>query len=67
MAIADWIREATERRRQRIIAEALERGRSEGRREAEAYLMGYEDADKGRPRGFSLDALDKSSDKRKTD
>ena len=67
MAIADWIREATERRRQRIIAEALERGRSEGRREAEAYLMGYEDADKGRPFGFSLDALDKPGTKRKTE
>ena len=66
MAIADWIREATERRRQRIIAEALERGRREGRREAEAYNMGYDDADKGRPFGFSLDALDnKPSDKRK--
>ena len=69
MAIADWVREATERRRQRIIAEALERGRDEGRIEGrgEAYNMGYDDADKGRPRGFSLDALDKSSDKRKTD
>lgn len=52
MAIADWIREATERRRQRILREA--------------YDMGYDDADKGRPFGFSLDALDnKSSDKRK--
>ena len=57
MAIADWIREATERRRQRIIAEGLHEG----------YLMGYEDADKGRPRGFSLDALDKSGKKRKTE
>lgn len=57
MAIADWVREATERRRQRIIAEGLREG----------YLMGYDDADKGRPRGFSLDALDKSSDKRKTE
>ena len=53
MAIADWIREATERRRQRILKEA--------------YDMGYEDADKGRPRGFSLDALDKSGKKRKTE
>lgn len=53
MAIADWVREATERRRQRILKEA--------------YDMGYEDADKGRPRGFSLDALDKSGKKRKTE
>ena len=66
MAIADWVREATERRRQRIITEALERGRSEVRREAEAYNMGYEDADKGRPFGFSLDAIDKPGKKRKT-
>ena len=52
MAIADWIRDATERRRQRILREA--------------YNMDYDDADKGRPFGFSLDALDnKSSGKRK--
>lgn len=64
MAIADWIREATERRRQRLRDE----GRREGRREAEAYNMGYDDADKGRPFGFSLDALDnKSSGKRKAE
>ena len=62
MAIADWIREATERRRERLRDE----GRREGRREAEAYNMGYDDADKGRPFGFSLDALDKSNEKRKT-
>ena len=61
MAIADWVREATERRRQRLRREGRIKGLSEG------YLMGYDDADKGRPRGFSLDALDKSSDKRKTD
>ena len=35
MAIADWIREATERRRQRL--------------RREAYMMGYEDATKGKP------------------
>ena len=51
MAIADWVREATERRRDRIIAEALERGRDEGRIEGrgEGYLMGYEDATEGKP------------------
>jgi len=36
MAIADWIREATERRRQRL--------RDEG------YDMGYDDRDQGKPR-----------------
>ena len=35
MAIADWIREATEKRRRRI--------------RREAYMMGYEDRDKGKP------------------
>ena len=35
MAIADWIREATEKRRRRI--------------RREAYMMGYEDATKGKP------------------
>ena len=35
MAIADWIREATERRRQRL--------------RAEGYRMGYEDAQQGKP------------------
>lgn len=44
MAIADWIREATEKRRQRLLAE----GRAEGR--AEGYDMGYDDAEQGRPR-----------------
>ena len=36
MAIADWIREATEKRRQRL--------RREG------YDMGYDDRDQGKPR-----------------
>ena len=73
MAIADWIREATDRRRQRVIeevrsSEEYRQEYDEGFREGlvEAYDMGYDDADKGRPFGFSLDALDnKPSDKRK--
>ena len=69
MAIADWIREATERRRERVIeevrnSEEYRQKYAEGFRQG--YDMGYDDADKGRPFGFSLDALDnKSSDKRK--
>ena len=43
MAIADWIREATERRRERLRDEGRREGRGEG------YLMGYEDRDKGKP------------------
>ena len=39
MAIADWIREATEKRKQRITSEARREG----------YMMGYEDRDKGKP------------------
>ena len=57
MAIADWIREATERRRRRIIAEAVQsdeyrKGYAEGFHEGlvEGYDMGCDDADKGKPR-----------------
>ena len=56
MAIADWIREANEKRKRELVAEALERGRREGRDEGriegrgEGYLMGYDDRDKGKPR-----------------
>ena len=51
MAIADWIREATERRRERLRDEGRREGRIEGRIEGrgEGYLMGYEDAAKGKP------------------
>ena len=51
MAIADWIRDANEKRKRELVAEALERGRREGRREMrrEIYMMGYEDRDKGKP------------------
>ena len=44
MPIGDWIREANEKRRQRI----LEQGRTEGR--TEGYRLGYDDAEKGKPR-----------------
>ena len=55
MAIADWIREATERRRERLRDEGRREGRIEGRDEGriegrgEGYMMGYEDRDKGKP------------------
>ncbi len=51
MAIADWIRDANEKRKRELVAEALERGRNEGRIEgrSEGYLMGYEDATEGKP------------------
>jgi hypothetical protein len=51
MAIADWIREATERRRKRL--------REEGRREG--YERGYEDAQKGKPKELLGDEPGKSS------
>ncbi len=41
--IADWIREATRRRRERWIEEAREEGREEG------YKVGYRDAQEGLP------------------
>ena len=60
MAIADWIRDANEKRKRELVAEALERGRREGIRQgrsegriegrSEGYLMGYDDRDKGNPR-----------------
>ena len=60
MAIADWIRDANEKRRRELVAEALERGRREGRIEGhnegliegrgEGYDMGYDDRDMGKPR-----------------
>ena len=43
MLIADWIRDATERRRKRL----LEQGRAEGIRLG--YARGYEDAQEGKP------------------
>lgn len=39
MAIADWIREATERRRERLRREGMQIG----------YQMGYADRDAGKP------------------
>ena len=64
MAIADWIREATERRRQRLrdegrsqgLIEGIRQGRNEGLIEGriegrgEGYDMGYDDRDMGKPR-----------------
>ena len=60
MAIADWIRDANEKRKRELVAEALERGRREGRIEGhnegliegrgEGYDMGYDDRDMGKPR-----------------
>ena len=43
MAIADWVREATEKRRQRIRAEGIAEGVAEG------YRRGYQDATQGKP------------------
>ena len=43
MAIADWIREATEKRKQQLRDEGRVDGLSRG------YMMGYEDRDKGKP------------------
>ena len=48
MAIADWIREATEKRRERLRDEGRREGRIEGR--GEGYDMGYDDRDQGKPR-----------------
>ncbi len=71
VTISDWIKDAADRRRQRIREEGRQQGREEGREEMrremqgqstqhvpegvlltpprEAYLAGYEDAQRGRP------------------
>ena len=54
MAIADWIREATERRKRELVAEALERGRNEG------YDMGYDDRDQGKPRRPTTERINRN-------
>ena len=56
MAIADWIRDANEKRKRELVAEALERGRNEGlikgriEGRGEGYDMGYDDGSEGKPR-----------------
>jgi len=47
MAIADWIRDANEKRKQQLRDEGRIKGRIEGRREG--YLMGYDDGAEGKP------------------
>ena len=52
MAIADWIRDANEKRRQRLRDEGHSQGLIEGIRQGrgEGYDMGYDDRDQGKPR-----------------
>ena len=55
MPIGDWIREANERRRQRIRDEGRKQGREEGHAEgfaegrAQGYQIGYADGAQGEP------------------
>ena len=58
MAIADWIREATERRRQRLRDEGRSEGLIEGR--GEGYDMGYDDRDQGKPRRPTTDRINRN-------
>ena len=53
MAIADWIRERTEKRKENLLAQG--------------YSLGYEDRDKGKARRFPADAPDKPSKNGKFD
>ena len=57
MAIADWIRERTAKRKESLLAQ----GRREG------YSLGYEDRDKGKARRFPANAADKPSKNGKSD
>ena len=62
MAIADWIRDATARRRaanaereERLIQEAIQQGLREG------YIQGYADAQQGKPKQPPVDDPGKST------
>ena len=52
MAIADWIREANEKRKQQLRDEGRSQGLIEGIRQGrgEGYDMGYDDGAEGKPR-----------------
>ena len=52
MAIADWIRDANEKRKQQLRDEGRSQGLIEGIRQGrgEGYDMGYDDRDQGKPR-----------------
>ena len=70
MPIGDWIREANERRRQRLRDEGREEGRAEGRKEghaagfaeghAQGYQIGYADGAQGQPTQELSDDSDES-------
>ena len=68
MAIADWIRDANEKRKRELVAEALERGRNEGlikgriEGRGEGYDMGYDDRDQGKPRRRPTNGTSPNSD-----
>ncbi len=51
MAIADWIRDANEKRKQQLRDEGRSQGLIEGIRQgrSEGYLMGYDDGAEGKP------------------
>jgi hypothetical protein len=55
MAIADWIRDATARRRERLIQQGIQQGRQEG------YAQGYADAQQGKPKQPPDDNPDQSA------
>ena len=63
MPIGDWIREANERRRQRLRDEGRAEGRKEGHAAgfAEGYQSGYVDGAQGQPMQDRSDNADESS------
>ena len=63
MPIGDWIREANERRRQRLRDEGRAEGRKEGHAAgfAEGYQSGYVDGAQGQPMQDRSDNSDESS------
>ena len=60
MSIAYWIKQRNARNKAKLIEEGLERGREMGREEG--YVLGYDDAESGRPRRMGTDANAADSD-----
>ena len=68
MSIAYWIKQRNARNKAKLIEEGLERGIERGREmgREEGYVLGYDDAESGRPRRMGTDANAADSDGRAT-
>ena len=72
MSIAFWIKQRNARNQEKLREEGREEGREKGREEGiemgreEGYVLGYDDAESGRPRRMGTDANAADSDGRAT-